>query len=332
MALSKRSKKPKKPTRTGFNPNPSPTVGAAPPGERAPRGTRTSGTVRPPVGQSPGTVDSITPPAPPSAAEPPPGAPDIPPITSAPPAPPPRLPGSQQSINEADQNYGITEKDVRNNLFQAALAYGDPELVKLYADYDPLSVDPTTPYGTPLKGPRVKVGDAPPVLPFGTLAQLQRDFDTSARRVGENRNRSGSFFSGLHQRDRDELSVNLGIQRNKALSDFKAAEAKLLGDLSRAFAARQAAYGGANVADFNAFMETPPEAQDEPTSPPAPGSPGGPPMPVGPSSESTSPLLPWLTPNQENKWKEAKNPTPKVNKKRSKKQRTEKGKKGKKGK
>lgn len=163
--------------------------------------------------------------------------------------PPPASMSTAEKRMYADQEWNRIQGDIKTQLYLAALAYGDPDVIKQYG-----SVVPT---------------------PTGAL-------QVAAREAGENRktnvlahNANNTFFSGMNLEDIRKIGDAEAFKKKEALDAFNKAQVELNKAMSDAEEARNRMMSEADREDFEAYEASQPEPQAPPPPSAAPAGGGG---------------------------------------------------------
>lgn len=152
--------------------------------------------------------------------------------------PPPESMSTAGKREKAWNDWNRLSGDYNHQLYLAALAYGDPDLVKQYGDVVP--------------------------TPTGALQTVAREEEQAKRQTGIDRNQGNTFFSGFHLEDLKRLGDEAGFKRKSALDNWEKAKHDLMVAIQEAEQIRDDLLHEADVEDLQAFEETEPEPMEEP--------------------------------------------------------------------
>lgn len=157
--------------------------------------------------------------------------------TITPNMPPPESLSTAEKRNTAWNTWNLKSSDLRHQLYLAALAYGDPDLIKQYGDVVP--------------------------TPTGALQTVAREEEQAKKQTGLDRNAANTFFSGMHLEDRRRLGDEAGFKRKAALDNWEKAKQELTVALQEAEEIRQELLSEADREDIEAFEATEPEPKED---------------------------------------------------------------------
>lgn len=123
------------------------------------------------------------------------------PAVASPPTPPPPSPFTQEQRRQADEMLVREQARINKALYDAALAYGNPDLIRQYA-------------GAAGADPNVTDN------PNSAIAQITKARDDAARDTEQGMNLRNTFFSGLHNRAQKEISDDAANQFSAALNQW----------------------------------------------------------------------------------------------------------------
>lgn len=155
--------------------------------------------------------------------------------------PPPESANTAQKRQQAEAEFARIQGDVKTKLYLAALAYGDPELIKLYGD----------------------VTDNP----ASSLSTIARNEEKAKKENAINRNAANTFFSGMNLEDIRKIGDEAAIKRKEAYDEWIAAEQELNALMAEAEETRNSALSQADIEDLEAFEATQPAPQAGGSSP-----------------------------------------------------------------
>lgn len=123
------------------------------------------------------------------------------PAVASPPTPPPPSPFTQEQRRQADEMLVREQARINKALYDAALAYGDPDLIRQYASA--AGADPNVTEN-----------------PNSAIAQITKAREDAARETEQGMNLRNTFFSGLHNRAQKEISDDAANQFSAALNQW----------------------------------------------------------------------------------------------------------------
>lgn len=156
--------------------------------------------------------------------------------------PPPTSMSTQQKRDYANSTFGRISGDLKTQLYLAALAYGDPEVIKMFGDVVP--------------------------TPTGALQVAEREAQEGRKTNALGHNANNTFFSGMNLEDVRKISDNESFKRKEALDNWKKAEHDLNVALQEAGEAKDNILNEADIEDLQAFEATTPTPE---AAPPPPG-------------------------------------------------------------
>lgn len=149
--------------------------------------------------------------------------------------PPPTSMSTQQKREAAWANYNIDSADIKHKLYLAALAYGDPNIIKLYGD----PVDTAN----------------------GALQIAAREALEGKKTNALSHNANNTFFSGMNLDDVTKISNSESAAKQKAWENWEASQGDLTHAMQQSEQIRQEILDEANREDLEAFEATEPEPQ-----------------------------------------------------------------------
>lgn len=170
--------------------------------------------------------------------KPPPGAGSGEPAGAPPDVTPQAIPESARTANqraEALSRYGLTEADLKQQLYMAALAYGDPSVIGQY-------------------------GDAVPT-PGGALQMIEKEGGEARKANTLARGQNNTFFSGMNLEDIRHIGDTESLKKQQAKDEWEKSLWELTVALQEAREAREAEENEADISDLEAFEATEPEPQ-----------------------------------------------------------------------
>lgn len=187
------------------------------------------------------------------------GTTPAPSVAPAPQAPrtPPTLPSSAAQRTAAETAYNTAQSQRNRGLYEAALRYGDPNLIRQFSDSG--------------YGPMVNNN------PNSVLSQIADQEQRAIRDLNDATTRDNTFFSGRHLVGDRDLRDQASRQRSAAYQEYLDAEARLNELLAEAFNSYTNSLGAADAADLQAWESRVPEdpgpdipPETPPVAPPAP--------------------------------------------------------------
>lgn len=189
-----------------------------------------------------------------------PSAPVTPPAVPPPPPPSswaaasgtlPETPRAAQRRREAAAAWNTQSSDLNYKLYLAALAYGDPGIVKAYGDVVP--------------------------TPGGALQTIEREEGEANKQNALAHNSNNTFFSGMNLQDVRKIGDDASLSRKSALDKWSEAQHDLSVALTEAEEARNHETGEADQEDLIAAEEAArvPGAEAPEPQPPSSGGGGG---------------------------------------------------------
>lgn len=124
-------------------------------------------------------------------------------------------------ISQVEAEYNANTAGLDHSIYEAALRYGDPNLVKQFA------------------GAKYPVVDNP----YGQLQTIEKNKNTAKENVGKNLNKKNAFFSGLHLNEIGKVNDEASRQLTEAELQFKSAQQRYFQAKADEEARKQAAMG-----------------------------------------------------------------------------------------
>lgn len=164
----------------------------------------------------------------------------------------PTLPGAQGLRIAGDTALSQARGNRNAGVYQAALNYGDPETIAQWAN----------------------MGFGPSITnnPSSALSIIGKQEKEGLKTIDQGHNAQNTFFSGLRLEDVGKTRSSATDARAQALADYQTAVRELDALLAEAHSERDSAHSEADQMEWDAFMQSEPEAYGiAPTSSPSGG-------------------------------------------------------------
>jgi hypothetical protein len=165
---------------------------------------------------------------------------------------PPRLPTSQAEIIHAREVYEQTRHNLDNEIYQAALNYGDPTTLNQFSAIGPTVTNPNS-----------------------TLERILRAERLGLNNVANRENAGNTFFSSLRLGGQQRVADEAGRQRSQAYESFERAYRAYTENLARSRMEYDEAVRMAEARDTESWLNEPPEPTGEEGGDEGPGDNGG---------------------------------------------------------